>query len=215
MPKFSKSLIFSFLTFTLLLTACVDEQTIREFEALVQTEEAAALATEQAVNVQPPISEATRTPRPATSVPPTRPASTGGGSTTNPNEQTWTILLYQNANDEVLEQDIFIDLNEAEAIGSTDRVKIVSRVEPGLGWAYAAFLNDLVNKPEMDGRELSQKIVEHYITNDLRIVNDQAREDYTGRRVSAQAVINATAANATPSAIDGNYAEVYTDIQVR
>ncbi|MBL8044983.1 MAG: hypothetical protein JNL09_00500 [Anaerolineales bacterium] len=346
-----------FLTFALLLTACVDEQTIREFEAVVQTEEAAARATELAANVQPP----TRTPRPATAVPPTRPpATTGGGGgtiTANPNAQTWTILLYQNADDEVLEQDIFIDLNEAEAIGSTDRVNIVSQidrfaggyrgggnwtstrryfvtqdndlynvgsemlaegesnmadgdvlvdfikwgvqnypadkyvlilsdhgmgwpggwndptangsgpdrapiarvfgdllylneldrslerairetgigqfellgfdaclmahvevfaaiqpyaryavasqeVEPGLGWAYAAFLNDLVNKPEMDGRELSQKIVEHYITSDLRIINDQAREDYTGRRVSAQAVINATAANATLSAVD-------------
>lgn len=356
MRKFSNSPFLSFLAFALLLSACVDEQTIREFEAIVQTEEASARATELAANVQPP----TRTPRPATAVPPTRPPSTGGGgstTTTNPNQQTWTILLYQNADDEVLEQDIFIDLNEAEAIGSTDRVNIVSQidrfaggyrgggnwtstrryfvtqdndlynvgsemlaegesnmadgdvlvdfikwgvqnypaakyvlilsdhgmgwpggwndptasgsgpdrvpiarafgdllylneldrslerairetgigqfellgfdaclmahvevfaavqpyaryavasqeVEPGLGWAYAAFLNDLVNKPEMDGRELSQKIVEHYITSDLRIINDQAREDYTGRRVSAQAVINATAANATLSAVD-------------
>lgn len=42
--------------------------------------------------------------------------------------QTWTILLYQDADDKVLEQDIFIDFNEAERVGSTDRVKIVAQM---------------------------------------------------------------------------------------
>jgi hypothetical protein len=29
----------------------------------------------------------------------------------------WLVMLYQNADDEVLEQDIFTDLNEAELVG--------------------------------------------------------------------------------------------------
>ncbi|HOU40389.1 MAG TPA: clostripain-related cysteine peptidase [Promineifilum sp.] len=43
--------------------------------------------------------------------------------------QTWTILLYQDADDKVLEQDIFIDFNEAERVGSTDRVKLVAQMD--------------------------------------------------------------------------------------
>jgi len=42
---------------------------------------------------------------------------------------TWLVMLYQNADDEVLEQDIFIDLNEAEVVGSTDAVTIVSQID--------------------------------------------------------------------------------------
>ncbi|HNC08986.1 MAG TPA: clostripain-related cysteine peptidase [Anaerolineales bacterium] len=42
---------------------------------------------------------------------------------------TWLVMLYQNADDEILEQDIFIDLNEAEVVGSTDQVKIVSQID--------------------------------------------------------------------------------------
>jgi len=42
---------------------------------------------------------------------------------------TWLVMLYQNADDEVLEQDIFIDLNEAEVVGSTDKVTIVSQID--------------------------------------------------------------------------------------
>ena len=54
------------------------------------------------------------------------PAATGGGTTPG---QTWTILLYQDADDKVLEQDIFIDFNEAERVGSSDRVKIVAQLD--------------------------------------------------------------------------------------
>jgi hypothetical protein len=41
----------------------------------------------------------------------------------------WTIMLYQDADDEVLEQDIMVDFNEAEVIGSTDQVNIVAQVD--------------------------------------------------------------------------------------
>lgn len=44
-------------------------------------------------------------------------------------EREWLVMLYQNADDEVLEQDIFIDLNEAEWVGSSDAVTIVSQLD--------------------------------------------------------------------------------------
>ena len=41
----------------------------------------------------------------------------------------WLVMLYQNADDEVLEGDIFTDLNEAELVGSTDAVTIVAQLD--------------------------------------------------------------------------------------
>ncbi|HWR64801.1 MAG TPA: clostripain-related cysteine peptidase, partial [Bellilinea sp.] len=63
----------------------------------------------------------TNTPR-ATRVP----STSGSGD-------TWTVMLYQDADDQVLEQDIFLDLNEAERVGSTDKVTIVSQMDRFLG----------------------------------------------------------------------------------
>jgi hypothetical protein len=63
----------------------------------------------------------TNTPRP-TSAP--RPTTVGGTA-----NQTWLVMLYQDADDKVLEQDIFIDLNEAERAGSTDQVQIVAQFD--------------------------------------------------------------------------------------
>lgn len=59
---------------------------------------------------------ATRTPRP------TPPLSSGEGD-------TWLIMNYQDADDRILEQDIFIDLNEMERIGSTEDVRIVTQID--------------------------------------------------------------------------------------
>ena len=42
---------------------------------------------------------------------------------------TWLVMLYQDADDKVLEQDIYVDLNEAERIGSSDKVHIVAQVD--------------------------------------------------------------------------------------
>jgi len=61
---------------------------------------------------------ATRTPRPF--VPP---AGISGG------EHTWLVMLYQDADDKVLEQDIHLDLNEAERVGSSDEIHIVSQID--------------------------------------------------------------------------------------
>ncbi len=42
---------------------------------------------------------------------------------------TWLVMLYQDADDEVLEEDMFTDLNEAEMIGSSENVTIVSQMD--------------------------------------------------------------------------------------
>lgn len=42
---------------------------------------------------------------------------------------TWLVMLYQDADDDTLERDIFLDLNEAEIIGSSDMVTIVSQLD--------------------------------------------------------------------------------------
>lgn len=58
------------------------------------------------------------------------PAASGAAATPG---QTWTIMLYQDADDKVLEQDIFIDFNEAELVGSSDRVNIVAQLDRYVG----------------------------------------------------------------------------------
>lgn len=113
-----RKLIPFLLILSLTLTACIDEATLLEFERELATE-AAIAATQQAALEGP--APATRTPRP-TRVPAAAPA----GAT---DEGTWTVMLYQDADDEVLEEDIFLDLNEAEVIGSSERVTIVSQLD--------------------------------------------------------------------------------------
>ncbi len=48
---------------------------------------------------------------------------------TSSEEGTWLVMLYQDADDETLEKDIFIDLNEAEVVGSTEKVTIVAQID--------------------------------------------------------------------------------------
>ena len=38
-------------------------------------------------------------------------------------DDTWLVMLYQDADDKILEQDIFVDLNEAERVGSSAKVQ--------------------------------------------------------------------------------------------
>jgi hypothetical protein len=42
---------------------------------------------------------------------------------------TWLVMLYEDADDEVLEEDIVFDMNEAELVGSTDAVTIVAQLD--------------------------------------------------------------------------------------
>ncbi|HEY6042756.1 MAG TPA: clostripain-related cysteine peptidase [Anaerolineae bacterium] len=57
---------------------------------------------------------------------PTRTVSTPAASAGGPK---WLVMLYQDAKDKVLDQDIFTDMNEAERTGSTDRVRIVAQID--------------------------------------------------------------------------------------
>ena len=61
------------------------------------------------------------TPAPAATVAPPQTASGKG--------DTWLVMLYQDADDKILEKDIDIDLNEAERAGSSDRVQIVAQLD--------------------------------------------------------------------------------------
>lgn len=76
----------------------------------------------------PPVASAVPDlPTPTAAAPPsprpfTPPAETSEG-------QTWLVMLYQDADDKILEQDIYVDLNEAERVGSSDRVHLVAQVD--------------------------------------------------------------------------------------
>ncbi len=64
------------------------------------------------------------------------------------------------------------------AVAPHARYSVASEeLEPGLGWAYAAILNQLIQDPEMDGAELSRVVVEQYIDQDLRILADANPEE--------------------------------------
>jgi hypothetical protein len=94
---------------------------------------------------------------PVSNFTPPVPASGPGG--------TWTIMLYQDADDQILEKDIFVDLNEAERIGSSDRVNIVAQIDRYAG----AF--------QGDGNWTDTR--RYYVTqdNDLDTVHSQVVQD--------------------------------------
>ncbi len=79
--------------------------------------------------------------------------------------QTWTVMLYQDADDQILEKDIFVDFNEAERVGSSGRVNIVSQIDRFAG----AF--------QGDGNWSGAR--RYYITqdNDLNRINSQLAQD--------------------------------------
>jgi hypothetical protein len=79
--------------------------------------------------------------------------------------QTWTVMLYQDADDKILEKDIFVDLNEAERVGSSDRVRIVAQIDRFAG-AYSG-----------DGNWSGTR--RYYITqdNDLDAIHSQVAQD--------------------------------------
>lgn len=85
---------------------------------------------QQPVSTRPPLEIATSRPQNPTATREARQrtpvARTPGASS---GEGTWTVMLYQDADDQILEQDIYLDLNEVEKIGSTDRVNIVAQVD--------------------------------------------------------------------------------------
>jgi hypothetical protein len=72
---------------------------------------------------------ASQSDSPAAVYPTNTPRPTRAPSNSTKSGETWLVLLYQDADDDVLEQDIDLDLNEAERVGSSDRVTIVSQID--------------------------------------------------------------------------------------
>ena len=83
------------------------------------------IATVDQGNVQSP----TKVPPVVEAMPTSKPKATKTAVTTSGEGPTWLVMMYQDADDKVLEQDIYFDLNEAEKIGSDDRIKIVAQVD--------------------------------------------------------------------------------------
>lgn len=65
--------------------------------------------------------------------------------------------------------------------------------EPALGWAYTGFLDALNANPDMSGADLARDIVQTYITDDQRIVDDQARAEFVQRGSSLGGLFGASA----------------------
>lgn len=74
--------------------------------------------------------------------------------------------------------------------------------EPSLGWAYASFLGPLTENPAMDGADLSRAIVESYIVQDFRLVDDEARRSFLGGDYSTEAAVEYLAKDITLTAVD-------------
>lgn len=101
------------------------------------------------------------------------------------------------------------------ALAPYARYAVLSQeVEPALGWAYTAFLSELQNNPGISGGQLGQLIVDSYIVDDQRIVDENARRELVGRASplgslfgevsvpSAAQVARQFAQNITLSAVD-------------
>ncbi len=127
------------------------------------------------------------------------PTATGGGDRTIPLAAKLSDMLYLNEIDQALaeiRQSAGLDkfdvlgldaclmahLEVFAALEPHARFAVASQeTEPALGWAYTSFLGALVNNPAMDGGELSQHILDSYITDDQRILDDRERADLVGR----------------------------------
>ena len=119
------------LAMSLLLAACGGASAPTAEPATGLPSPAASAAASVPVRAATPGPTATG-PTPAPSVTATAsptPAATPSATATAAPDETWLVMLYQNADDEILEKDIFIDLNEAELVGSSADVTIVAQLD--------------------------------------------------------------------------------------
>ena len=153
---------------------------------------------------------------------PTAPRSRGGGS---PMEQRLGDQIFLNELDDALteiRQQTGVDkfeligldaclmshLEVYSVLAQHARYAVASQeTEPAVGWAYASFLNSLAQNPDIDGAELGKLIVDSYIEEDQRILDDEARAAMTGGRgmfgaPSAQQLANQLQQNTTLAAVD-------------
>ncbi len=113
--------------------------------------------TEPTVDQQEQVAQATPTRR--NTRPPAATSQPGASG------KTWTVMVYQDADDKILERDIYMDLNEIERVGSSNEVQIVAQVDRFKG-AFSG-----------DGNWTSTR--RYHITqdNDLSRVNSELVED--------------------------------------
>jgi len=89
----------------------------------------------------------------------------------------------------------------------------ISRHEPALGWTYTDFLQTLVENPGITPADLSKLVMQSYIVDDQRIVDERARADFLRQgshlsalfspsSMSAQELANQMGREITLSAID-------------
>ncbi len=94
-------------------------------------------------------------------------------------------------------------LEVLSALAPHARYAVVSQeTEPALGWAYTSFLGTLTANPGIDGGQLGQVIVDSYIAEDQRVVDDQARSEFVGRGATARQLANKLQRDITLTAID-------------
>lgn len=134
---FMMRIVLCLVILSMLLSACdgSDTDTANENEPTAQVSE--TVASEDATQdiAEPDAAETQKVEAPAQgdaeqeastkeapSAAPTRAPVTKDGD-------TWLVMLYQDADDQTLEEDIFTDLNEAEKVGSTDKVSIVAQID--------------------------------------------------------------------------------------
>lgn len=73
--------------------------------------------------------------------------------------------------------------------------------EPALGWAYASWISKLEDDPTMDGGEVARNIVDSYIVEDTRVLDDAARLKAFGAS-TAEEVVKQFGGEITLSAVD-------------
>ena len=70
-------------------------------------------------------------------------------------------------------------LEVLDTLAPSARYAVLSEeTEPSLGYAYASFLGSLESNPSMNGGDLAKAVVQSYITDDERVVDDQARAEF-------------------------------------
>jgi hypothetical protein len=104
---------------------------------------------------------------------------------------------------------LMAQIESMSAVAPYARYAVASEeTEPAVGWAYASFLGALADEPTMDGAALAEAVVDAYIDQDWRIVDDAARrvfleENYdVDEEWSADEVAADMGADVTLTAVD-------------
>ena len=85
--------------------------------------------------------------------------------------------------------------------------------EPGVGWAYSAFLSLLVYDPDISTADLATNIVETYITQDQRVVDDRARAEFLNQNAVGAWSVNRMNANQLAEYLGQNITITAVDLQ--